>query len=233
MRSFKHWTLTYAVERSLNLISNLAHPAWPWFTPAAVRFLERRLKAGHLVFEWGAGRSTLWLARRVQKILSVEHDPAWFEKIQSRAGRLALNNLELKLVPDGHGLAYASRYVNAVFELPDSFDLIVVDGIHRGPCAWGALSKVRPGGMILVDNANWYLPSPSHAPASRNAEQGPASPEWADFQQRVTDWFALWTSNGVTDTAIWIRPESSTHDSQAAASFLRPITEPDSGLKFL
>jgi len=210
MRSFKHWTPAYAVERSLNIISNLAHPDWPWLTPAAVRFLEHRLEPGNVVYEWGAGRSTLWIARRVKKILSVEHDSIWFKKIQSRADRLGLNNLELELIQDGHGLPYASPYVNAVYKLPDCFDLIVVDGIHRSHCALAALGKVKPCGMILVDNANWYLPSSSRAPASRNAEQGPVSLEWAEFQHQVSGWPVLWTSNGVADTGIWFRPGSPT-----------------------
>jgi predicted O-methyltransferase YrrM len=206
MRSFAHWTPRYVFDRSLNLLSDLIHPEWPWLTPAAVRFLETRLKPADLVFEWGAGRSTLWTARRVKRVISVEHDPAWFRRIRSRATRRGLGNLEIKLVEDAQRPDCAIRYVEAIYEFEEKFDVISVDGLHRERCALAALEKIKPGGMVLLDNANWYLPSSSRAPASRSRHQGASSSEWAEFQRQVSGWQVLWTSNGVTDTAIWFSP---------------------------
>lgn len=213
MRKLDHWTPRYIVDRSLNALSNFAHPQWPWWTPKAVEILERCLKPSDIVFEWGAGRSTLWLARRVHQITSVEHDPAWFEKVRDRADRLQLANIALKLVgQEAAGEEHesqASAYAGAICRFGDSFDVIIIDGIHRGRCALAAVRKLRSGGMIVVDNGNWYLPSASRAPASRTPHQGAASPEWAEFGECVSDWQTFWTSDGVTDTVIWIAPVGS------------------------
>jgi Methyltransferase domain len=205
MRRFDHWTARYVLDRSRNILSNFAHPNWPWLTPAAVEILERRVNSQHSVFEWGAGRSTLWLARRVSRVTSIEHHPLWFERVQSLAGRQGFTNIALKLVSDSECPASPDHYVDAIYESP-GFDLILVDGLHRQYCVLAALDKIKAGGMVVVDNANWYLPSRSRAPASRTRDQGPASTEWAAFERRVAGWQVSWTSNGVTDTAIWFAP---------------------------
>src|SRR5262245_28763699 len=49
----------------------------PWLTFGAVRFLESRLASTQRVFEYGSGGSTLFLARRVEQVISVEHDVRW------------------------------------------------------------------------------------------------------------------------------------------------------------
>jgi predicted O-methyltransferase YrrM len=205
MKKFDHWTARYVLDRSRNIISNFAHPNWPWLTPKAVELLKQRLTPADSVFEWGAGRSTLWLARRVSHVTSIEHHPRWFERVRIQAGRQRLTNISLKLVPDSECLLGAGHYVNPIYE-DAAFDLILVDGLHRQSCALAAVNKIKAGGMIVVDNANWYLPSPSRSPASRASNQGPASCEWAAFARQVAGWRVSWTSNGVTDTAIWFAP---------------------------
>jgi hypothetical protein len=201
-RRFDHWTARYVFDRSRNILSNFAHPNWPWLTPAAVGILKQRLSPRDSVFEWGAGRSTLWFARRVRLVTSIEHDLLWFERVQARAGRHRLTNISLKFVPEIGCLFGAAPYVSPIYQ-DDAFDLILVDGLHRPHCALAALTRIKPGGMIVVDNANWYLPSSSRSPASRTPNQGPASSEWATFERQVSGWRLCWTSNGVTDTAIW------------------------------
>jgi predicted O-methyltransferase YrrM len=193
-------------RRSLNLASNFAHPNWPWLTPQAVRFLDLWLKPTDTVFEWGAGRSTLWIARRVRQITSVEHDPAWFARVKSRAARQNLHNIELKFYPDGQASLSEPAYVAAINQVRDQFDLVVVDGLRREQCALAAIPKLKADGILLLDNANWYLPSATRSPASRSLNDGPASVAWAEFAQQVSGWRVIWTTNGVTDTAMWVKP---------------------------
>ncbi len=206
MRSFKHWTPRYVLDRSLNIASNLAHPDWPWLTPKAVRFLDLCLRPTDLVFEWGAGRSTLWIARQVKKITSVEHDPSWFARVNLKASQLNLNNIDLKHCLDGEGSSTESEYVASIHSVDDNLDLIVVDGLRREKCALAAIPKLKPGGILLLDNANWYLPSATRSPASRSLKDGPASVEWVEFLLHVSGWRVIWTTNGVTDTAMWVKP---------------------------
>jgi hypothetical protein len=97
-------------------------------------------------------------------------------------------------------------YVSSIAEVVGPFDLIIVDDLYRDHCALSAIEYLRPGGLLLIDNINWYLPSRSVSPVSRRQEDGPASPLWAEFSDRVQAWRQIWTSNGVTDTAIWVKP---------------------------
>ena len=48
-----------------------------------------------------------------------------------------------------------SAYARVLEEFPDaSLDFVLVDGIFRNYCAVGSVSKVKPGGLIVVDN--WF-----------------------------------------------------------------------------
>ena len=51
-------------------------------------------------------------------------------------------------------LADPARYAAQISGFPDGcFDLIIIDGAERNECIRAAASKVRPGGWIVVDNA--------------------------------------------------------------------------------
>ena len=46
-------------------------------------------------------------------------------------------------------------YVRSIEEYPDRyFDLVFVDGMARLSCIFHALSKIRPGGYLLLDNSD-------------------------------------------------------------------------------
>ena len=67
------------------------------------------------------------------------------------------------------------------------------------------IPKIATGGLLVIDNINWFLDHPTHSPASRY-KKGPASPTWARLEEQLAAWRMIWTSSGVTDTAIWIKP---------------------------
>jgi len=203
----KHWTPRYICNRSLNLLSvHVLHPDWPWLTPAAVKLLRLWLKPTDDVFEWGSGRSTLWMAPRIHSITSVESRHEWFNKVQSTAERKDLRNVKLILSSPGPNSEGAEAYVSLIAQANRCFDLILIDGCFRELCALAAPEHLKPGGFLLIDNINWYLPSNTVAPASRRPQDGPLLPEWADFMETVKNWRQIWTSNGVWDTAIWVKP---------------------------
>jgi predicted O-methyltransferase YrrM len=203
MRAFGHWTPRYVFDRSRSLLSYRLHPDWPWFTPATVGFLKLWLKSSDDVFEWGCGRSTIWIARRTRSITSVETDKEWIVRVQSLAERTGLKNVGLRFCPCDESPERIEAYVSQISLGQAMYDAIVVDGSCRDRCALSALEHLKPGGLLLVDNINWYLPSGSVCPGSRRGEDGPASPFWSEFSKRVGAWRRIWTSNGVTDTAIW------------------------------
>src|SRR5208337_5130603 len=164
MRSFKHWTPRYAFSRSRNILSNYLHPDWPWLTPAAVKFLDLWLKASDSVFEWGSGRSTIWIGQRVHSITSVETNRDWFARVRITAKKKGLRNVELRFYPCDGDPAKIQGYVSEISLPQGAYDVIVVDGSHRDHCALAAVERLRPGGLLVVENINWYLPSSSLAP---------------------------------------------------------------------
>jgi predicted O-methyltransferase YrrM len=207
------WTPVYVRDRLARARYERRHPEAPWLTRQANAFLESFLRPTHVGLEWGSGRSTLWLARRIGALTSVEDGEDWYAEIERRLGAAGIANVRYRLCPPGRGDA---AYVEVADEFDDaSLDFALVDGSFRCLCANRALAKLRPGGVLVVDNANRFLPSASRSPksvpshASGRRDLGCERIEgmgWDDFRTRVRDWRCLWTSDGVADTALWFRP---------------------------
>lgn len=177
------------------------HPDTPWLTQASIERLESYLQPGHLIFEWGSGKSTAWFANRVKYVTSIEHNPAWHAHVSTQLFARGLTNVDLRLVPE-------AVYSNQIQAFPDhTFDLVLVDALCRDLTFLESMPKVKPGGWIIFDNVNWYLPSTSRTPASRSLKDGPASSGFAEVLERVANWECVWTTNGVNDTAIFIKPD--------------------------
>lgn len=210
MRSIQHWTPRYIYDRVALMAYQRANPTAPWLPAQATSILSTWLKTTDIGIEWGSGRSTVWFAQRVRKLLSVEGDPAWGEYVP-----MLLSQAQVREKVDYRVLEVSERegsscsYVRAVDDIDsESVDFVLVDGSLRALCALEGVDKLKPGGLLVVDNANWYLPCsvPSRSPGSRRMNAGPATPKWEEFLRRVSSWRHLWTSNGVTDTAFWIKP---------------------------
>lgn len=114
----------------------------PWYTYPAIAFLKQFDFSEKSVFEWGAGSSSRFWCQFAKSVVSVEHNQSWYEKLQS----IKPQNLRLEFAPD------KAAYVSAIKQ---AFDVIIVDGIHRYECAKLAPAHLKPGGMIILDNADW------------------------------------------------------------------------------
>jgi predicted O-methyltransferase YrrM len=202
MRSLKHWTAHYIVSRLAEKSYRLRHPDEPWLTPQAVRLLEGWLKPTDIILEFGSGRSTLWFARRVNRLVSVEHDPGWYDRVASTIQTQRLLNVTYLLKSiEGRPSEYAS--VTTQFE-DNSLDVILVDGKLRDECANACLPKLKPGGLLVVDNADVYLPSQAMTPNAHHT--GAASEGWQHFLDATINWRRCWTCNGVSATAFFFTP---------------------------
>ena len=73
---------------------------------------------------------------------------------------------------------------------------MLVDGIHRDHCALQVLDKLRPGGFIVIDNANSNLPSATRSPYSRTFPDGPKGETWSRFARTIEAWRTIWTTSG-------------------------------------
>jgi len=192
------------------------HPDAPWLTAQATRLLDEWLQPSHVGIEWGSGRSTRWFAQRVRHLVSVEHHAGWHAAVSEQLARDGITNVDYHLhpcaperveYPQWISEMFASDYVSAVNVFgPRSIDFALVDGMYRSACAISVIPKLRSGGLLIVDNVNWFLPSPSRAPTSRGVDDPPLSPTWEEFSAAVSGWERKWTENGVADTAIWVVP---------------------------
>lgn len=121
----------------------------PWYTYPAIDFLRQLDLSEKTVFEYGAGNSTLFWAARAARVVSVEDDERWSERLKSAVPA----NCTIVEEPD------LQRYAQVIDAYPEGFDIIVVDGPARGGtrlrCARAALTHLKAGGMIILDNSDW------------------------------------------------------------------------------
>jgi hypothetical protein len=213
-RAFRHLTPRYVVNKLRYLVNLRRYPDRPWLTGQANELLSSLLLTDDIGLEFGSGRSTLWFARRVRSLTSVEHDPAWHDKVSRELVQNGITNVNYLLrEPDrDEAAADDSGYVQVVAKIPlQSLDFVLVDGIYRVDCANAVIDRLRSGGLLILDDVQRYLPSKSFAPQARKIQDGPASEKWSRFLGEVKGWRTIWTSSGVTDTAIWFKPAGDGH----------------------
>lgn len=189
----------------------MKHSDRPWLTKQASEILQSWLGETHAGLEWGSGRSTIWFARRVAKLTSVEHDPSWYRKVKKTLSECGITNTKLCLyeIPLKLDEGQSNPYVAIADSFPDnSLDFALIDGVFRNECALAVLKKIKSCGLLIIDNVNLFLPSHSYSPNSRTEQDGPSSQKWRLLADLLSEWRCIWTSNGVTDTAIWIKPHS-------------------------
>ncbi|PNE59756.1 SAM-dependent methyltransferase [Paraburkholderia fungorum] len=119
----------------------------PWLTYPLIEYLNGFDFSGKDVFEFGSGASTLYWADRARSVTSVEFDPGWYETLKPKLP----GNATLIHENDGHRYADAPKTFG-----PRHFDVVVVDGAERYRSARTAIDVVALGGMIILDNAEWY-----------------------------------------------------------------------------
>lgn len=199
---FVPWWFSFHGRETLN------RRAVPWVTFPAVEFLKRSVRADSRVFEFGSGASTIFFARRCKEVHSIEHDIAWAEKVGTTVRSMGLSNCRLRYIPPvpcaaNHG-TYSSQfpgyvdcdfedYVRSIDEHPDaSLDLVLVDGRSRDASVMHAIRKVRPGGMLVLDNTERprYREAIMHVPKTwtRRTFRGPSAA--AEFFTETTIWIA-------------------------------------------
>jgi predicted O-methyltransferase YrrM len=141
----------------------------------------------------------------MKSLISVEHDRRWFEAGQQAIDQKGIPNVRLVLCPvEQETAAEAERYLAILNDMQqDSIDFALVDGKFRDLCACRLVPLMREGGVLVIDNVNWFLPCNSRAPNSIPIGAQPATPGWSEFQELVKKWRCVWTSDGVTDTAIF------------------------------
>ena len=127
----------------------------PWWTDSAIEMIGKYLKPTDIVFEFGAGNSTLWLAERMKAVVSVESNEKWYQYVLLEQDRLGIKNILIEL----HDIT-SSGYMEMPLKAPDEeLDLVIIDGSFRRVEAFQRiLPKVKKGGLIFLDdsqNISW------------------------------------------------------------------------------
>lgn len=203
----------YLVPRVREVLFARRHPDAPWLVESAVVFLEAWLRPTDAGLEWGSGRSTAWFAARVGRLTSVESSREYHAKVSKMLAERGLaRKVDYRHVPCEFGELDeppTHPYAEAANEFADgSLDFVLVDGMIRETCMRAALPKVRPGGLLVLDNANRYFPNPSlggyataHEPRDR-----PRSEAWARLGRQLETWRWGLLTDRIWDTRVWVRP---------------------------
>lgn len=115
----------------------------PWLTWGAIETLENffRAKPGARVLETGGGASTLWMRKRTEHLITIEHDITIIEELHKKDSRLALI---YKPLP----------YFDILYHFRENFfDLILIDGRNRVDCGFVSTHLLKPGGILMLDNS--------------------------------------------------------------------------------
>jgi hypothetical protein len=202
-----HWTPTYIFNRISSGIYWKLNQDKPWLTKQANDYLEKALTKQMIGLEFGSGRSTIYFSKKLNKLVSVENHKEWYLKVQTMLKESKIDNVGYYWheVDDNH--PEQSEYHKITEKYEDNyFDFILIDGRNRDLCALGAIPKLKSKGLFVIDNVNRYIPNNSIAPESLSKNSAPLSEEWATVINILQDWDTKWSSNGVTDTAIFIKP---------------------------
>ena len=120
----------------------------PWLPYEAILWLDATLEEHWYAFEWGCGVSTVWLARRVDFISSVEHDGSWYRNVSSLLREADVKNVDLQCK------LFEKEYVASIQEKGRRrADFILVDGVYRPACIKVAVECLKGGGYLMLDNS--------------------------------------------------------------------------------
>src|SRR5574343_116787 len=113
----------------------------PWLNDKTIEFLKSFLTKEMKVFEFGAGRSTIFFANLAGQIISVESRAQWVDYVKSF-------NLSNSIV-----IVEQKQFASAINQFHDNiFDLILIDSNDRVNCLKNSFNKITKNGVILVDN---------------------------------------------------------------------------------
>lgn len=123
------------------------YPEKPWWPEQAKRRIADIVDPDWMVVEFGSGMSTLWLAPRVRRVVTIEANKSWANKISSELQARSIINVEMEI------FSVASYNPNDL-KLDEAPDLVIVDAERRRDCIVWAFRHLKPNGYLYLDNAD-------------------------------------------------------------------------------
>ena len=124
--------------------------ALPWMTYPFIEFIETRLNKNQQIFEFGSGSSTLFFAKRVKKVVTLESNKFWFNFTKEKLAAAKIENVELILMEDA---LTNSAYENFPKNYSEKFNFILIDSLKRSACCKNAIDSIKPDGAIILDDS--------------------------------------------------------------------------------
>lgn len=168
----------------------------PWLPVEAIDFLYTNLQKDFIGFEFGSGSSSFWFSKLTSKLYSIESDTHWSKMMMDIANQNIVENIEFrcvecKMLPiwdiDSENYGNYVIYADDILECDFDFDYILVDGVARSLCIENSIRKLKPGGFLIIDNA-----------------ERPAY--WDAMNKIPSNWKMVKFSNAVDTTLIYQKP---------------------------
>lgn len=124
------------------------------------KFIEKYLDPNDILLEWGSGNSTLYYSGLVQKIISIEHDKDWHNKIKSIIEYFGIKNIDQYHIPAHSPKPEPCRYeqFKDYAEFPKrvkiKFTKVLIDGRARKYCAKSLYEIIKEDNIIFIHDFN-------------------------------------------------------------------------------
>lgn len=131
---------------------------------SVLNFMDARIDRRSYVVEYGAGWSTRWFAERCGKLLSIETDMGWIERVKPDLQGVCCDwRIEESKSPGGVKIGQP--------------DMVLIDCAeqHRLACAKSGWNALKPGGWLIFDDAQRQR----HAEAIRGIPGTPKRLVWS------------------------------------------------------
>lgn len=202
----KHWTPRYIFNRTKNYFFEKSNQHLPWLTPDSIELLNNLIKKTDVGIEFGSGRSTIWFASKCKFLTSVEDHKGWYDKVKEILDTRDINNVEYLYEESLVEPVTESPYYKVINTIKDNtLDFVIIDGKHRGYLSLAAIHKLKAGGLLIVDDIERCVPYKTFAPHSIYGQPEKFLKEWIQFVDEIEPWRKIMTSNGVSDTIIYIK----------------------------
>ena len=154
---------------SLEKFINNDIPIEPMLPPLEKALYYKYLDKATNYLEYGSGGSTYnaMLRNNIKKIVSVESDKAWYDKILNminisnmiNSNKLIYKYIELNAEPNNYGYPnnvsfnIMKSYPSVIEEYNNiNFDLILIDGRFRVACALICFKYINNNSIVIVDD---------------------------------------------------------------------------------
>ncbi|MBT8422035.1 MAG: hypothetical protein KJP03_02860 [Gammaproteobacteria bacterium] len=118
----------------------------PWMNYNIISFLEDRLNADMVMFEYGSGNSTQFYAQHVKELYSLEKSQEWYD-------------YNVANVPDHVTMMYAETntgkdYAGMIGLADRQFNVVVIDAADRIDCVAASVGCLTDDGVIILDDSS-------------------------------------------------------------------------------